>query len=507
MDFLIKAAQLLLSLSLLVVLHEFGHYLTARAFKIRVEKFYLFFNPWFSIVKKKIGDTEWGIGWLPLGGYVKISGMIDESMDKEQMEKPPEPWEFRSKPAWQRLIVMVGGVVVNLILGFFIYMMVLFFWGQKQIDLSELKAGLTIHPYLEQYDLHSGDNILEASGNPITNIGDINKGLLVRDYRVLKVQKQNGEIKTITLPEGIDYEIFENGAFPSVGLRHKSITVNSLVSTNGSDDFNLSKSDLILKINGTDIDAIDFSSSDLFTNEKYTIDLTRGEDTLSLELNPSQFEEFLNACPALTAGIKQDDKIISINNRAITFFDEIQSELYHSSNKNVDIVVLRNNDSLTISVPVTTEGHIGFSPKHVDPIDLNAIKTVHYSFGQCISRGIHMGYMTLSDYAGQMKFLFTEKGVSSMGGFGTLGGLFPSTWNWQIFWLNTALISIILAFMNILPIPALDGGHVVFLLYEMITGKEAPQKVLEYAQYVGFFLILGLVVYANGNDIYRWLAG
>lgn len=441
MDFIIKAVQLMLSLAILVVLHEFGHYLAARFFKIRVEKFYLFFNPWFSLYKKKIGDTEWGIGWLPLGGYVKISGMIDESMDKEQMAKPAEPWEFRSKPAWQRLIVMIGGVVVNLIVGVLIYVFVAFSWGDEQIHTKELTSGLAIHPYLEKYDLHSGDNILEINGKEVTHINDINNGILLRDQRDLKVQRPGGKIEMIQLPEGIDYELFENGAFPAINLRATAI-IDSVIPEKGGDEAGFEKGDVFVSIGGENV-----------------------------------------------------------------LYDEVINDFKANSGEKVDVQIKRDGKLLHLHPTVSEQGTIGIVFSGHEMIDKDKIRDVTYGFGESWSRGLSRGYTTLTDYVGQMKFLFTKKGASSIGGFGSIGNMFPASWDWEKFWLNTALISIILAFMNILPIPALDGGHVVFLLYEMVRGKEAPQKVLETAQYIGFFLLMGLLLYANGNDIYRLLFG
>lgn len=443
MDFWIKAAQLILSLSILVVLHEFGHFIPARIFKTRVEKFYLFFNPWFSLFKKKIGDTEWGIGWLPLGGYVKISGMVDESMDKEQLALPPQPWEFRSKPAWQRLIIMVGGVTVNLLLGIFIYICVMFAYGEEQIKPSDLKAGIAINPYLGKFNLHSGDNILAIDGEKIYHVNDINNRIMLRGGRKLSVLHADGSKENISLPERIEYELFQNGAFPSVTLRHKSTVVDTVMPNT----------------------------------------------------------------PAQKAGLLKGDKFISINDQEIVFYDDIQRYLYDSKGKKATIQIKREGKPLTLTTAVKPEGTIGFAVKTGELLDEKSIRTVHYSFGESIGKGIDKGFHTLSDYAAQLKFIFTKKGATSIGGFGAIGNLFPSTWNWQIFWMNTALISIILAFMNILPIPALDGGHVVFLLYEIITGREAPQKVLEVAQYIGFILLMGLLLYANGNDLYRWLFG
>lgn len=507
MVFWIKAAQLLLALSILVILHEFGHYLTARYFKIRVEKFYLFFNPWFSLFKKKIGETEWGIGWLPLGGFVKISGMIDESMDKEQMAQPVQPWEFRSKPAWQRLIVMIGGVVVNLLLGIFIYICVVFAWGEEQIHSEDLTVGMSIHPYLERYGLESGDNILAIDGEKVLHPQDITKGLLVRDQHTLEVEKQDGSKKTITLHDNIDWELFKSGAMPVVGLRHRSTEVHLIAAIQDSEKLGIKEGDQLRSINDVHVKHLDMNDPKITGAKKFNVEVKRDGKHIDVTIDTKYKDSLLSVFPAFAAGLRYQDQIIEIDGKAIEFFDQIQSALYHAK-KEAQIKVLRHGDTLEMTaIMLPDKPVIGFAPVTTKYVDQKAIQTVHYSFGASIGHGIHLGLQTLGDYVGQLKFLFSSKGASSIGGFGAIGSMFPDAWDWKIFWLNTALISIILAFMNILPIPALDGGHVVFLLYEMITGKEAPQKVLEYAQYVGFFLLIGLLLYANGNDIYRWLAG
>lgn len=463
MDFWIKAAQLFLSLAILVTLHELGHFLPAKLFKTRIEKFYLFFNPWFSLfrykkvngVKKSVwftkespkewkedeNSTEWGLGWLPLGGYVKIAGMIDESMDTEQMKQPAQPWEFRSKKAWQRLLIMIGGVTVNLILGYIIYIGVIFAWGQTELKQNNLQKGLSAHPYLKKYHIQSGDIILSLEGKKVLNLDDLNKGILLRDARKLTVKHADGSIEKITLPKNVDQEFFQAGALPAFGLRSKANEVAEVVS-------------------GT---------------------------------------------PAEKAGLKKADKILMINARPIEYFDDLQSELYLNKGKTVELAVLRANDTVNLKSEVKPDGTIGFQTQTKLLLDSTAIQTKKYGLGESIAIGFQHGTNTLTDYVSQFKFVFTKKGASSIGGFASIGNMFPPVWDWQAFWLNTALLSIILAFMNILPIPALDGGHVVFLLYEMITGKEAPQKILEYAQYVGIALLLGLMVYANGNDLIRWL--
>ena len=471
MDIWIKAAQLFLSLAILVTLHELGHFIPAKLFKTRIEKFYLFFNPWLSLFRYKNvkgekkyswfsksspeewkedeSTTEWGVGWLPLGGYVKIAGMIDESMDKEQMEKPAEPWEFRSKPAWQRLIIMIGGVTVNLILGLFIYIMVIFVWGETHLNPEKMDNGASVHPYLgEKYNIHSGDQILKVDGEKVENLDELNKIIMLRDLSTLTVRHKNNQIQTIRLPEDIGSELFQAGAFPVFGMRMKAAGV--------------------------------------------------------AKVSPGSNAE--------KAGVKSDDVLISVNNEKVTYFDEIQKSLYENKGKKVQIGVLRKNrsgsmDTLSLDAAVDKEGKIGFEVAMGSIEDSSAIESKSYSFFESVSRGSAYGINTLTDYVAQFKFIFTKKGAGSIGGFAAIGNMFPPTWDWQAFWLNTALLSIILAFMNILPIPALDGGHVVFLIYEMITGKEAPQRVLEIAQYVGIFLLLGLMIYANGNDLIRWLNG
>ena len=391
--------------------------------------------------QKKIGDTEWGIGWLPLGGYVKISGMIDESMDKEQMAKPPKPWEFRSKPAWQRLIVMIGGVVVNLILGVIIYIFVVFTWGEEQVHTKDLDHGLNVHSALAKYKINNGDNIIAINGKEITHVNDINNGILLRGQRDLSVKLPNGDIQEVTLPDNIDYELFEAGAFPVVTLQSYAV-----------------------------IQSVD-----------------------SAEI-------------AELAGLKKGDEIRSIGNVDV-YYGDILSVFGENAGKTIDVKIMRDGKKISFPTAVRADSTIGIVYSAESFIEKDKIQTVNYGFGASIIRGVDRGVTTLGDYVGQLKFLFTKKGATSLGGFGAIGNLFPAQWDWEKFWLNTALISIILAFMNILPIPALDGGHVVFLLYEMITRKEAPEKVLEYAQYLGFFILMTLLLYANGNDLYRAIFG
>lgn len=437
---LIRAAQLILSLSILVVLHELGHFIPAKLFKMRVEKFFLFFDVKFSLFKKKIGETVYGIGWLPLGGYVKIAGMIDESMDKEQMAQPPQPWEFRSKPAWQRLIVMIGGVTVNLLLGFFIYAMILFVWGEKQIKESGIQNGLAVSKTMKTYGFQDGDIVTEINGKPLENVLDANRFVLLRDANTLKVKSLQGEIKNLSLPDSIGKQLFRNGEMKPFSVRAKN-TVDSL----------------------------------------------------------------LVGFPAEKSGLKVGDKIISINNIPVNFYDEISSVIERSpKNTPLSFAVERNGEQHIINITPNTDGKIGFMTQQLDNV---SVSVKQYDLASALSTGISFGYWTLRDYVAQFKFIFTKKGATEVGGFLSIGKMFPSAWNWEAFWHTTALLSIILAFMNILPIPALDGGHVIFLLYEMITGRKPSEKVLEYAQMVGFFMLIALLLFANGNDIYRAIFG
>ncbi len=504
MEFWIKAAQLLLSLSILVVLHEFGHYIPARLFKTRVEKFYLFFNYKFSLFKKKIGDTEWGIGWIPLGGYVKISGMIDESMDKEQMKQPPKPWEFRSKPAWQRLIIMTGGVIVNLILGMFIYICILFAWGQDKVNVDQLDQGMAVHPYMERYGVVSGDNVLAVDGERVYRPDEVTKRIMVRGGRNLKVKHQDGSVETIKLPEYVDYNIFKKTG--GAGMFEMRATNGSISHVAVAEGFRNQKFDAglaIKKIDGKALNKINILDPK-FRKKGHKVTFSNGEENTTVSLNSKEFKLLLWGAPAFSAGILPGDKIVSMAGNEIQYFDELQYNCHKARKKYTDVTVQRGDSLIQLRTRVSSSSTVGVGLDDQKIVDFDAKYHENFSFGASIGAGITMGYWTLHDYAAQMKYIFTEKGASSLGGFGAIGNLFAPTWDWQIFWERTALISIILAFMNILPIPALDGGHVVFLLYEMITGREAPEKVLEVAQYIGIVIILGLVLYANGNDIFRY---
>ncbi|KAB2868420.1 MAG: RIP metalloprotease RseP [Bacteroidales bacterium] len=436
MEILVKVGQFLLSLSILVILHEMGHFLFAKLFGTRVEKFYLFFNPWFSLFKVKHGETEYGVGWLPLGGYVKISGMIDESMDKEQMKQPPQPFEFRSKPAWQRLLIMVGGVLVNFVLALLIYSAILFTWGDEYLPTKSLKYGVACDSLAIELGFRNGDKILTVSGQEIENFQQISHDILLNENREVVVLR-------------------------------------------GSD----------------------------------TVKVNVSEDKLSrLVKNPIIFiprfpfivDELKENDVAEKAGLKKGDKLVAINNEPKQFFDEFKKSITENKNKTVTLSVQRDTQIVEIPVNVPETGIIGVVPV-TDLKQFFEINKREYSFFQSIPAGIKRGLTTIRSYLKQLKLIFSPetKAYESLGGFITIGKIFPSTWDWQAFWGLTAFLSIILAIMNILPIPALDGGHVLFLFYEIITGRKPGDKFMEYAQITGMIILLALLLYANANDVIR----
>ena len=443
MEFLIKAAQLIMSLSILVILHELGHFIPAKLFKTRVEKFYLFFDPWFSLVKKKIGDTEYGIGWLPLGGYVKISGMIDESMDKEQMQKPPESWEFRAKPTWQRLIIMLGGVTVNLLLGIFIYAMVLFAYGSKYLPNENVTDGIwCVSPLAKDLGFETGDKIIAVDDNKPIVFSSVFESLL---YAKTVTIVRNGITKQLVLPTDFIAQLLESE-----------------------------------------------------------------ERILFAPRIPTIISGFTANSNAKNAGFEKKDRIVSINDVETKYFDQFQLELPQHKGENISVGVNRFGEEILLSVDVTNEGTIGFMPSNLslnqlEELGIYSLNSATYSFLESLPAGYHLAIKKLGSYINQFKLILSPStgAYKGLGGFGTIGSLFPGKWHWQSFWEMTAFLSLMLAFMNILPIPALDGGHVMFLLYEMLVGKPAPEKVMEYAQMVGMILLLSLLVYANGNDLMK----
>jgi regulator of sigma E protease len=434
MEIIIKVSQFLLSLSILIVLHELGHFIPAKLFKTRVEKFYLFFDPYFSLFKKKVGDTEYGVGWLPLGGYVKISGMIDESMDREQMAQPPKPWEFRSKPAWQRLIIMVGGVTVNVLLAFFIYAMMLFAWGKEYIPVENLSYGVYADSLMLDNGFEHGDKILGVEGADIQTLNDVNASVLFGGERTISIER-DGSRKEITLPDDIEQAMLKSGSQTLFSVRYPSV-----------------------------------------------VDIT----------GPGSNAE--------KAGLLPGDQILEVEGKDASFFPDMRYVLANYKEDSVSIKLSRNGQLISLDALVSADGLLGFNPKMV--LD---IETVKYGFLESFPAGVAYGWSRLTDYVQSLKLLFSGEGVKQVGGFITIGKLFGATWDWQRFWNMTAFLSIILAVMNILPIPALDGGHVMFLLYEMVSGRTPNQKVMEYAQLVGIALLLTLLIYANGMDIFRLL--
>ncbi|MDP4601265.1 MAG: RIP metalloprotease RseP [Polaribacter sp.] len=445
MEILIKASQFILSLSLLIVLHELGHFIPAKLFKTRVEKFYLFFDYKFSLFKKKIGETVYGIGWIPLGGYVKISGMIDESMDTEQLKQPAQPWEFRSKPAWQRLIIMLGGVFVNFVLGIFIYICLMWAYGEKYLPNENLKDGIWAQDSLAtSLGLQTGDKIITVDGEKVKKFSDL----------------------SLEFINGNTYEIERNGAIIS-----KEIPENFI--------------------------------SQL---------MDRGKDAgpFLFPRYPFAIAEISAESPNKNADLKLKDIITAINGNPITYFDEAQIELDKYKNQEITVTVKRGNESKELSLKVTNDGKIGvvsgfLSFDDMEKLGYYDLATIEYSFAAAIPAGFEKSWKTLTDYVKQLKKIFNPNtgAYKGLGGFISIGSIFPEEWSAQTFWNITAFLSIMLGFMNLLPIPALDGGHVVFTLWEMITGKKPGDKFLEYAQVAGFIILIALLLFANGNDVVR----
>ncbi|MCC5915998.1 MAG: RIP metalloprotease RseP [Cryomorphaceae bacterium] len=440
MDILVQASQFILSLSLLIVLHELGHFIPAKIFKTRVEKFYLFFDPWFSLVKKKIGDTEYGIGWLPLGGYVKISGMVDESMDTEQLKKEPEEWEFRSKPAWQRLIIMIGGVTVNIIVALAIFFGMLMYWGEEYLPNEEVKYGVSLHEAARGLGLEDGDKILRVNGNEYERFNDIPKEIVLAESGTIEVER-NGEILT---------------------LEYSDDVIGGL-----------------LKIRGAFITP----------RFKYYVGA------------------FVDGSAAKAAGLEVGDRLLSLNGEPMEYFDQYVNTLPSMGNQTVTVEVERDGRVFSRDMDLPESGLMGVYPQNFIGQFKTEVKT--YSFFEAIPASFTKSKTLLTDYIRQFKLITNPKtgAYKEVGGFIMIANQFDTVWNWQRFWSFTAFLSIMLAFLNILPIPALDGGHVVFVLWEMASGKKPSTKVLENAQMVGFFILIGLVILANGNDIMRLLGG
>jgi regulator of sigma E protease len=446
MEIVIKLSQFLLSLSLLIILHELGHFIPAKLFKTRVEKFYLFFDVKYSLLKKKIGETEYGIGWLPLGGYVKISGMIDESMDKEQMALPPQPWEFRSKPAWQRLIIMLGGVTVNFILAFIIYIGMAYAYGDSYIANADMKDGLLIeNQAMINAGFKSGDKIIAVDGEKIVRFDkEISSKVILAKEVVID---RNGVEKKIKMPNDF---VDQLSKFEKVSLA----TIR-----------------------------IPFAITEV-------------------------------TAESLNKELKAKDIIVSLNGQKTKYLDEVKSVLEKNKNKTIPAVVLRDQKEVPVNIIVSSAGKMGVSIgglglETLEKLGYYKITHQKYSFLESIPFGIEKGKDQLVGYGKQLKMIFNPetKAYKQVGGFKAIFDIFPSSWSWEVFWSITAILSIMLGVMNLLPIPALDGGHVMFLLFEIISGKKPSDKFLENAQMVGFVLLISLLLFANGNDIYKAVIG
>ncbi|MDP1763406.1 MAG: RIP metalloprotease RseP [Sediminibacterium sp.] len=434
----VKTGQFILSFSILVVLHELGHFLPARWFKCRVEKFYLFFNPWFSLWKKKIGETEYGIGWVPFGGFVKIAGMIDESMDKEQMKLPAQDWEFRSKPAWQRLIIMIGGVVVNVLLAIVIFIGITWVWGEENLPVKNLKYGVYTDSLAKSMGLRDGDNIVGIDGRPIDYFGTLESEIVLSEAKKLEVIRE-GQTIELPVPEGFINKIVKNKKFSGLVYPRYPAIVDSV---------------------------------------SKTANFTKGR-------------------------LQKGDKLIAFNNKPFDYYHEFDKLKKGYNDSLVQITVLRGVDTVTVSVIENSKGSIGFFA--VSPLVLFGTVTKNYSFIESIPIGFNRCWETLNRYVTGIKQLFTGKVAASdsLGSVISIGNTFPGIWDWERFWTLTGIFSIILAFMNILPIPALDGGHALFTLYEMVSGRKPGDKFMEYAQMAGMILLLGLMAYALGLDFWR----
>jgi len=446
MDIVIKLSQFLLSLSLLIILHELGHFIPAKAFKTRVEKFYLFFDVKFSLWKKKIGETEYGIGWLPLGGYVKISGMIDESMDKEQMALPAQPWEFRSKPAWQRLIIMLGGVTVNFILAFVIYIGMTFVYGDMFIATNDLKDGLLIeNPVMQKAGFQTGDKIVAIDGEKVLKFDNQMNAQILMAKQVLI--ERNGAQQTITMPIDFVDQLSKLEKGPLATIRMPFV-----------------------------VGAV-------------------SEESKNKTLQPK-------------------DVVLRLNEEPAKYLDQAKAILEKNKNKLIVAGILRNDKEMQVPVQVDADGKLGVQLAALDLVSLEKlgyykVSKQEYGFLESFSVGIQKGADQLVGYGKQLKMIFNPetKAYKQVGGFAAIFNIFPSTWSWEVFWNITALLSIMLGVMNLLPIPALDGGHVLFLLYEIVSGKKPSDKFLENAQMVGFVLLISLLLFANGNDIYKAIVG
>lgn len=436
MEIFIKVVQLLLSLSILVLVHEFGHFIAARIFKTRVEKFYLFFDPWFSLFKFRKGHTEYGIGWIPLGGYVKIAGMIDESLDREQMKQPPQPWELRSKPAWQRLIVMLGGVTVNILLAIAVYVVMLAVSGEQYLPASSAKYGIAVDSLGRELGLRDGDIILSVDNREVENFHMLPKIIALDDAKTIRVLR-DGQPTDIAVPAGFVGKLIKD---PKVRLADVRF--------------------------------------------------------------PFDIGQFVVGSPAEAAGLKQNDRLIGINDSLVPYFNQFRTLIQTFKNQDVTVMALRGADTVRISVKVPATGLLGIAPKPLS--NYFEFREKSYNIFTAVPAGVVKTFDQAGTYLSSLRLLFTQdKAYESVGGFISIGNIFPDRWDWEAFWSLTAFLSIMLAILNVLPIPALDGGHVMFLLYEIIFRRKPSDRFMEYAQIVGMVILFGLLIFANGQDIIK----
>ena len=443
--FLIRALQLMMSLSLLVIIHEGGHFFFAKLFKVRVTKFYLFFDPWFSLVKfkPKNSETEYGVGWLPLGGYVQIAGMVDETQSSDDLNHPEQPWEFRSKPAWQRLLIMVGGVLMNFLLALFIYSMILFTWGDSFVSLQDMKYGMEFNERAEEIGFRDGDILLSADEKPLDRF-NVDMLRAMAEAHVVKVSRQGQEV-----------EIF----MPEISL----------------------------------------------------LDIAKDDPAFVEPLIPNVIDSVVSGRPFAEAGMQQGDTLLAVNETPLNSYNsfvnklaELRLDAEANGQKTAEFTLVYSRAGVrdTIAVQTDTLFMVGATSKALADYK---VTNLEYGFFESFPAGVTLGVNTLKGYVNDMKYVFTKEGAKSVGGFGTIGSIFPKVWDWHRFWEMTAFLSIILAFMNILPIPALDGGHVLFLLYEIIARRKPSDKFMEYAQMAGMILLFGLLIWANFNDVVRFL--
>ncbi|MDP2160361.1 MAG: RIP metalloprotease RseP [Flavobacterium sp.] len=439
METLIQIAQLILCLSFLVILHELGHFIPAKYFKTKIEKFYLFFDPWFSLVKKKIGETEYGIGWLPMGGYVKIAGMIDESMDKEQLKQEPQPWEYRSKPAWQRLIIILGGVIVNFFLAWIIYAMLFINHGDNFVDNSKIKHGIAVDSIGNLLGLQNGDKILKVDGKPQPKFEQLPLSILFGDN--ITVERDGKELT---------FDLSDEGKRDVIKRKGKN-----------------------------------------FLNAR--------EETI--------IDSIIPGMPAAEAGLVKGDKIIGINDTPVAYFDEFTAELSKYKNDSVSISLIRDNAPLTLTAKTTVDGKLGFNSSQM--IIKDAFTTKDVSVMESIPAGFNKTITTLTGQIKQFKIIFNTKteAYKEVSGPLRMFKIFKPTWDWTFFWSFTAMFSVWLAFLNILPIPGLDGGHAVFIIIELVTRKKPTEKTLEVAQTIGVVILLSLMALVFGNDIWHLIKG